>query len=62
MTARFLDALDIIELVSILEFLVGWLGADLDHARARLPLYGTDNVDDLRADTARLTKTLEATR
>jgi hypothetical protein len=45
---------DTIELVSLLEFLTGWLDADLDYARARLPLYGTYTVDHLRADTSRL--------
>jgi hypothetical protein len=58
MTARFPDALDIIELVTILEFFVGWLHADRDYARDRLPLCGTYTVDDLTADTERLAQTV----
>ena len=54
-----LDRSDAIELVSLLEFLVAWLDADLDYARARLPLYGTYTVEDLRADTARLLSSIK---
>jgi hypothetical protein len=49
-----LDPADTIELASLLEFLAGWLDADLEYTRARLPLHGTYTVDDLRADIARL--------
>ncbi len=54
-----LDHTDTIQLVSLLEFLVGWLDADLDYNRARLPLYGTYTIDHLKADTARLLDTLK---
>ena len=54
-----LDRSDAIELVSLLEFLVGWLDADLDYTRARLPLHGTYTVEDLRADTARLLSSIK---
>ena len=56
-----LDRSDAIELVSLLEFLAGWLDADLDYTRARLPLYGNYTVDDLRADTARLLQAIKKT-
>ncbi|MHB1536547.1 MAG: hypothetical protein ACYC1D_18435, partial [Acidimicrobiales bacterium] len=52
--------LDVVELTTFLEFYAGWLEADIDYARARLPLYGTYSVDDLRADTARIVKALKA--
>ncbi len=48
-----------VELVSLLHFLADWLDADLDYARARLPLYRTYTVDNLRADTARLINTIK---
>jgi hypothetical protein len=54
-----LDRSDAIELVSVLEFLVGWLDADLDYTRARLPLHGTYTVEDLKADTARLLSSIK---
>jgi hypothetical protein len=54
-----LDRSDAIELVSLLEFLVGWLDADLDYTRARLPLHGTYTVEDLRVDTARLLSSIK---
>jgi hypothetical protein len=60
MTIVVLDAPDALELTGILEFFAGWLRADLDYARARLPLYGAYRVDDLQADIARLIKLLEA--
>jgi hypothetical protein len=50
-----------IELVSLLDFLAGWLDADLDYARARLPLYGTYTVDHLRADTTRILQAIKQT-
>ena len=56
-----LDHADTIELVSLLEFLADWLDADLDYARARLPLYGTYTVDDLRANTVRLLHAIKKT-
>jgi hypothetical protein len=56
-----LDHADTLELVTLLEFLVGWLDADLDYARTRLPLYGTYTVDDLRADTVRLLHAIKKT-
>jgi hypothetical protein len=49
-----LDPAHTIEVVSLLEFFVGWLDADRGYTRARLPLYGTYTVDDLRADTVRV--------
>jgi hypothetical protein len=52
---------DTLELVSMLEFLAGWLDADLDYARSRLPLYGAYTVDDLRADTIRILHTIKQT-
>jgi hypothetical protein len=61
MTVVILDALDAIELATIIEFFAGWLRADLDYARDRLPLYGSYHVEDLQADTARLIKILQAT-
>jgi hypothetical protein len=54
-----LDALDAIELAGILEFFAGWLRADVDVARNRLPLRAY-RVDDVQVDTARLIKILQA--
>jgi hypothetical protein len=48
------------ELIALLEFYAGWLNADIDYSRARLPLHGAYRVDDLHDDTARLVKTLKA--
>ena len=56
-----LDPPATIEIVSLLEFLAGWIDADLDYARARLPLYGTYTVDDLRADTRRILHAIKQT-
>ena len=54
------ETLDVTELISLLELYAGWLNADIDYARARLPLHGAYRVDDLQDDTARLVKTLKA--
>jgi hypothetical protein len=54
------ETLDVTELIALLEFYARWLNADIDHARARLPLYGAYSVEDLHDDTARLVKTLKA--
>ena len=54
-----LDRSDAIELVTLREFLAGWLDADLDYTRAGRPLYGTYTVEDLRADTARLLSSIK---
>jgi hypothetical protein len=54
------ETLDATELIALLEFYASWLNADIDHARARLPVYGDYSVDDLQDDTARLVKTLKA--
>jgi hypothetical protein len=54
------ETLDVTELIALLEFYAGWLNADIDYARARLPLHGAYRVDDLQDDTARLVKTLKA--
>ena len=61
MTIVILDARDAIELTTILECFAGWLHADADYARNRLPLYGTYSIDQLHADTTRLIKLLETT-
>ena len=61
MTIVILDAHDAIELTTILECFAGWLRADLEYARNRLPFYGTYSVDDLHDDTTRLIKILKAT-
>jgi hypothetical protein len=60
-TTVILDARDAIELATVLEFFAGWLHADTDYARSRLPLHGSYRVDDLQTDTARLIKILKAT-
>jgi hypothetical protein len=54
------ETLDANELIALLEFYASWLDADIDYARARVPLYGDYSVDDLQDDTARLVKTLKA--
>jgi hypothetical protein len=54
------ETLDVTELISLLELYAGWLHADIDYARARLPLYGAYSVDDLQEDTGRLIKALKA--
>jgi hypothetical protein len=54
------ETLDVTELISLLELYAGWLNADIDHARAYLPLHGAYSVNDLRDDTARHIKTLKA--
>jgi hypothetical protein len=54
------EPLDVTELIALLEFYSGWLNADIDYARARLPLYGDYKVDDVQDDSARLLKTLKA--
>jgi hypothetical protein len=54
------ETLDVTELIALLEFYASWLNADIDYARARLPLYGAYGVDDLQDDTARLVKILKA--
>jgi hypothetical protein len=56
------ETLVVTEIIALLEFYAGWLNADIDYPRARLPLHGAYSVDDHQSNTARLVQTLKASK